>query len=83
MSFARAPVKTENRFDALTDRCILDSDGVQISRDKIVELDLLLKPKKPNKKRRGRRALSCGEKSASSTSGNIYIRPPVKSRNHR
>ena len=72
LSFARAPVKTKNRFDALTDRCILDSDGVQISRNKIVELDLLLKPKKPNKKRRGRRALSCGNKSASSASGNIY-----------
>ena len=48
-----APVSTKNCFEALADRCVLDSDGVQIYRDGIVDLNLLLKPTKPNKKRRG------------------------------
>ena len=50
---APAPVPTRNRFEALADRCILDSDGAQISREMIVDLELLIKPKNPNKKRMG------------------------------
>jgi hypothetical protein len=53
-SLAPAPVPTRNRFEALTDRFILDSDGAQISQEKIVDLKLLVKPNKPMKKRRGK-----------------------------
>jgi hypothetical protein len=35
-SLSMAPVATKNRFEALTDRVILDSEGAQIFRDGIV-----------------------------------------------
>ena len=37
-SLSPPPVTTKNRFEALADRCIIDSGGAQISRDGIVKL---------------------------------------------
>ena len=53
-SLAPAPVKVENRFAALAESNIVDSNGAAIFREKIVGLKLLVKPNKPMKKRRGK-----------------------------
>ena len=78
-SLTMAPVPTRNRFAALSDRCILDSEGATISRAETFELQSFVKtppkPNKPNKKRRGKRALSCIDISAPSGSGHIYFGP--------
>ena len=50
-----APVPTRNRFQALEETNIVDSNGAAIFREKIVELKLLVKPNKSKKKRRGKR----------------------------
>ena len=74
-SLAPAPVPTRNRFEALTDRVVLDSEGAQIFRDGIVSLSSLVKTKNPNKKRRGKAALSRTSTSASGTSGKYMSAP--------
>ena len=53
-SLAPAPVKIQNRYAALEDTNIIDSNGAPIFREKIVDLKLLVKPNRPMKKRRGK-----------------------------
>ena len=49
-----APVHTKNRFAALEDTNIIDSNGAAIYREKIVKIESLIKPTTPMKKRRGK-----------------------------
>ena len=72
-SLSPAPVPTKNRFEALTDRYIVDSGGAQISQEKIVDLASLIKPNKSKKKRRGKEAVSSNVILTSTASGDIYI----------
>ena len=53
------PIQTKNPFQALEDRCIIDSGGAQIILERICCVDAFVKPTKPSKKRRGRRPLFC------------------------
>ena len=69
------PVPTRNRFAALSERCVLDSDGAQISQEKIVDLKLLIKPTKQSMKRRVRRPLSSSSSSGATSSVEIYSAP--------
>ena len=72
-SLSLAPVPTRNRFQALEETNIVDSNGAAIFREKIVELKLLVKPNKSKKKRRGKEAVSSSDISTSTASGDIYI----------
>ena len=84
-SLSMAPVTTKNRFEALAVRVVLDSEGAQIFRDGIVSLSSLVKTKNPNKKRRGKAALS-GTSTSSSGSSGKYISAPCqneKSENYK
>ena len=74
-----APVSTKNRFTALAEIHIVDSNGAGVHQDE--NFDLLLFVKLPvklsklSKKRMGRRPLSCISTSASTASGNMF--PPI------
>ena len=75
-SLSLAPTSTKSRFAALFDRHIVDSNGADLDRDGIFDLQLFVKlavhMSKPSKKRRGRRPLSCIGTSASTASGNMF-----------
>jgi hypothetical protein len=53
-SFAPAPVKIQNRYAALEETNIIDSNGAPIFREKIVKIESLIKPTKPMKKSWGK-----------------------------
>ena len=55
-----APVKIKNRFSALEETNIIDTNGATIYREKIVKIESLIKPTKPSKKRSRKRGFIHG-----------------------
>ena len=73
-SFAPAPIPTMNRFQAVEDRCVIESGGAQIIQERVCCVEFIVKPTKPNKKRRGTRTLSCTATSTFKTLENYVSR---------
>ena len=73
-----APVQTMNRFQTLEDsapvKFVLDSGGAPIIPEHMFKLEGFIKPRNPNKKRRGQRALSSPDSSACEAAEHMFAK---------